>query len=186
MDLEYSFENFARYNTRKSINHFIYKSNRIIKIPQHISESFKKIYFFCKNYKKKYNIEPSIDCISKNLNIDKIKIKKILNYNKTPISMTKIIDEEEYEGYFEYKNNNNCSDFEKDLFYKMLKKKISKIIKIENYKSYPDFISMKYGLNNFKKYTLKEISKMYGMSKNKTAALRDHSLKKMRKHFPYI
>lgn len=186
MDLEYSFENFARYNTRKFINHFIYKSNRIIKIPQHISESFKKIYFFCKNYKKKYNIEPSIDCISKNLNIDKIKIKKILNYNKTPISMTKIIDEEEYEGYFEYKNNNNCSDFEKDLFYKMLKKKISKIIKIENYKSYPDFISMKYGLNNFKKYTLKEISKMYGMSKNKTTALRDHSLKKMRKHFPYI
>ncbi|WP_259286317.1 sigma-70 family RNA polymerase sigma factor [Candidatus Nasuia deltocephalinicola] len=186
MDLKYSFENFARYNARKFINHFIYKNNRIIKIPQHISEAFKKIYFFCKNYKKKYNIEPSIDCISKNLNIDKIKIKKILNYNKPPISMTKIINEEEYEGYFEYKNNNNYSDFEKDLFYKMLKKKISKIIKIENYKSYPDFISMKYGLNNFKKYTLNEIGKMYGISKNKARALRDHSLKKMRKHFPYI
>ncbi|WP_259286607.1 sigma-70 family RNA polymerase sigma factor [Candidatus Nasuia deltocephalinicola] len=182
MNLKYSFENFARYNIRKSINNFIYKSNRIIKIPQYISESFKKIHFFCKNYKKKYNIEPSIDCISKNLNIEKIKIKKILIYNKIPISMTKIIDEEEYEGYFDYKNNNN-SNFEKDIFDKMLKNKISKIIKIENYKSYPDFLSMKYGLNNFKKCSLKEIGKMYNMSKNKTRSLQNDSLKKMRKYF---
>lgn len=185
MNLKYSFENFARYNIRKSINNFIYKINRIIKIPQYISESFKKIYFFCKNYKKKYNIEPSIDCISKNLNIEKIKIKKILSYNKTPISMTKIIDEEEYEGYFDYKNNNN-SNFEKDIFDKMLKNKISKIIEIENYKSYPDFLSMKYGLNNFKKYSLKEIGKMYNMSKNKTRSLQNDSLKKMRKYFHNI
>ncbi len=187
MDLEYSFENFARYNARKFINNFIYKSNRIIKIPQYISEAFKKIYFFCKNYKKKYNVEPSIDCISKSLDIEKIKIKKILNYNKIPISMTKIIDEEEYEGYFDCKNNdNNYSNFEKDIFYKMLKNKISKIVKMENYKSYPDFISMKYGLNNFKKYSLKEIGKMYNLSKNKTTALKNHSLKKMRKHFSYV
>ncbi len=185
MHLKYSFENFSRYNIRRFINNFIYKSNRIIKIPQYISEAFKKIYFFCKNYKKKHNIEPSIDCISKNLNMEKVKIKKILIYNKTPISMNKIIDEEEYEGYFEYKNNNK-SNFEKDIFYKMLKNKISEIIKIENYKSYPDFISMKYGLNDFKKQSLKEIGKMYNMSKNKTRALRDDSLKKMRKYFQNI
>ncbi|WP_259288781.1 sigma-70 family RNA polymerase sigma factor [Candidatus Nasuia deltocephalinicola] len=186
MYLKYSFENFARYNIRKSINNFIYKINRIIKIPQYISETFKKIYFFCKNYKKKYNIEPSLDCISKNLDIDKIKIKKILNYNKTPISMTKIINEEEYEGYFEYKNNNNYLNFEKDIFHKMLKNKISKIIKIENYKSYPDFINMRYGLNGFKKFNLKEIAKMYNMSKNKISALKNDSLIKMRKYFPNI
>ncbi|WP_259289173.1 sigma-70 family RNA polymerase sigma factor [Candidatus Nasuia deltocephalinicola] len=187
MYLNYSFENFARYNIKKSINNFIYKINRIIKIPQYISEAFKKIYFFCKNYKKKYNIEPSIDCISKNLDIDKIKIKKILNYNKTPISMTKIINEEEYEGYFEYKNNNNnYLNFEKDIFYKMLKNKISKIIKIENYKNYPDFINMKYGLNGFKKLNLKEIAKMYNMSKNKISTLKNESLIKMKKYFPDI
>ncbi|WP_259286051.1 sigma-70 family RNA polymerase sigma factor [Candidatus Nasuia deltocephalinicola] len=186
MNLKYSFENFARYNIRKSINNFIYKTNRIIRIPQYISEAFKKIYFFCKNYKKKYNIEPSIDCISKNLDIEKIKIKKILNYNKTPISMTKIINEEEYEGYFEYKNNNNYSNFEKDIFYKILKNKISNIVKTENYKSYPDFINMKYGLNGFKKFNLKEIAKMYNMSKNKMSALKNDSLIKMRKYFPDI
>ncbi|WP_259292886.1 sigma-70 family RNA polymerase sigma factor [Candidatus Nasuia deltocephalinicola] len=186
MYLKYSFENFARYNIRKSINNFIYKINRIIKIPQYISEAFKKIYFFCKNYKKKYNIEPSIDCISKNLDIDKIKIKKILNYNKTPISMTKIINEEEYEGYFEYKNNNNYSNFEKDIFNEMLKNKISKIIKIENYKNYPDFINMRYGLNGFKKFSLKEIAKMYNISKNKISALKNDSLIKMKKYFPNI
>lgn len=187
INLNYSFENFSRYNIKKSINNFIYRSNRIIKTPQHISETFKKIYFFCKNYKKKYNVEPSIDCISENLIIEKNKIKKILNYNKIPISMTKIINDEEYEGYFEYKNNNNIySDLEKDIFYKMLKDKIHKIVKTENYKSYPDFINMKYGLNNSKKYNLKEIGRMYNMSKSKTKALYNDSLRKMRKHFPNI
>ncbi len=187
MNLNYSFENFARYNIRKSINNFIYKINRIIKIPQYISESFKKIYFFCKNYKKKYNINPSIDCISKNLDMEKIKIQKILIYNKNPISMTKIINEEECEGYFEYENNNNNnSNFEKDIFYEMLKEKISKIVKNENYKSYPDIINMIYGLNGFKKISLKEIAKMYNMSKNKISVLKNDSLIKMRKYFPNI
>ncbi|WP_259286181.1 sigma-70 family RNA polymerase sigma factor [Candidatus Nasuia deltocephalinicola] len=185
-NLKYAFGSYATYNIRRYINNFIYKNNRLIKIPQYVSETIKKIYFFCINYKKKYNIEPSLDCISENLNIEKIKIKRMLNYNKQPISMNKIVDGEEYENYFEYINNNSSSNFEKDIFYEMLKKKLSEIVKKENHKSYPDFINMEYGLNNFKKYSLKEISKIYSISKNKVRLLKNNSLKKLKKYFSNI
>lgn len=183
LDLKFGFEEFLEYNIKKFINNFMYNTNRIIKIPPHISKILKEINFFCKEYKKKYNIEPSTNCVSENLNIDKIKMKKILYYSKIPVSMNKIMDGEENKEYFEYINNNNNQDFEKDIFYIILKNKLSKIIKKEKNKNYPDFINMKYGLNDFKKYKLKEIGKIYNISRDKTNIMQKIILKKIKKYF---
>ncbi|WP_259289815.1 sigma-70 family RNA polymerase sigma factor [Candidatus Nasuia deltocephalinicola] len=186
INLNYGFEDFLEYNIKKSVNCFMYNANRIIKIPPHISEVLKKINIFRIDYKKKYNSEPSTEYISESLNININKVKKILTYNKVSISMNKIIDGEEYEDYFEQINNNYNQDFEKDIFYIIMKNQLSKLIKKKGYKKYPNLINMRYGLKKFKKYKLKEISNMYNISRNKASMLQKKALESIKFHFKNI
>ncbi len=186
INLNYGFENFLEYNIKKSVNCFMYNANRIIKIPPHVSQVLKEINIFRRDYKERYNSEPSTEYISESLNINLNKVKKILSYNKASISMNKIIDGEEYQDYFEQINNNYSQSFEKDIFYIIMKNQLSKVIKKESYKKYPNLINMRYGLKNFKKCKLKDISDMYNISRNKVSMLQKNALENIKAYFKNI
>lgn len=170
------FENFLIYNIKRALFKYKYITNKIIKLPHYIISIIKKINNFIKHHKSIYNVDPDIEKISENLNMGEKKIEDIINFYKNPISIEKLIDDNN--SLIDVINNRNFN-FDEKIFDDDLEDYLNELIMNLNNRSI-NILNMRFGLNMSRRYTLAEVGEIYNLSRERIRQIQNFVLKKVK------
>ena len=178
-----TFGNYAVWWIRQTITRSIANESKIIRIPVHSYEYLLKIKKFMQNYYVNCGQRPSVETISKALNLKKDTIESVLPYVDDMVSLnestknddsndTEIIDliKDDYnleEDFLENERKNEIRDY------------------IFNYPYLTDrdklVLAYRFGFKAGKDYTLEDVGHIIGVTRERVRQIENKAIKKLRK-----
>ena len=172
----FKFSTYATWWIKQSILRFVNEQSKTIKTPIHIIDMINKISYVTKAMSAKLNREPTLQEISTNTMIPIEKIKKIKRISNKQISLEQKKND----------NDNAVKDFvvgnlltpTQSAKYNDLKKITANILSLLTPKE-ERIIRQRFGID-CPGYTLEEIGKMYGITRERVRQIEAKALKKIR------
>ncbi len=176
----YKFSTYATWWIRQSITRAIADQGRTIRIPVHMIEMMNKINKTIKELTNKNGYDPSIADVAKTMNIPEEKIRKVWRSARETISLETPIGEDEDSqlqdfvedpktmGPEEYAAKQNMAEIIRDLFAGLTPRE-EKVIR------------MRFGVGETETYTLEEIGKDMGVTRERIRQIEAKAVMKLRK-----
>ena len=178
--LGYKFSTYATYWIKQSILKAIMDQTKNIRIPAHIVDILSKINIFKSQYIQKYNKEPSIETIAKDLNISNRKIKDIIENTKDTISINTTISSDDDESSIEeLVEDKKAISPESAAIQENTKETLSILLNTLSDRE-KAVIEMRFGLDGKDTKTLEECGKRLNITKERVRQIENSALRKLR------
>ncbi len=176
----YKFSTYATWWIRQSITRAIADQGRTIRIPVHMIEMMNKINKTIKELTNKNGQDPSISEIAKHMNLPEEKIRKVWKSARETISLETPIGEDEdsqLQDFVEdpktlspeeYTAKQNMAEIIRKLFANLTPRE-EKVIR------------MRFGIGETEDYTLEEIGKDFGVTRERIRQIEARAVLKMKK-----
>lgn len=179
-NLGYKFSTYATYWIKQSILKAIMDQTKNIRIPAHIVDLLSKINTFKSQYIQKYNKEPSIEVIAKNLNVPSKKIKDIIETTKDTVSInTTISNDDDESSIEELVEDKKAISPEAAAIQENTKETLSTLLNTLSDRE-KTVIEMRFGLDGKDTKTLEECGKRLNITKERVRQIENSALRKLR------
>lgn len=175
------FISYAVWWIRQSILKYISERSRLVRFPMNRTNELLKIEKFMREYETKYGETPSIETISKKLNLKENDVQILLNRrSKNYVSFEDKVFEDNESTYDEFLNieDQTVENPEKTILKEALNEEIRNIIE-----SLPDkekeIIKYRYGFYG-KPLSLKEIGEIMGLTKERVRQIENRALDRIK------
>lgn len=174
----FKFSTYATWWIRQSISRSISDQSRTIRIPVHMSETINKLSRIRQKLSQTYNREPTDEELAKEMGITVTKLREIIKHSQDIISLDTPVGED---------GDNNFGDFIPDnegniAFDNILKEEMHNqiILALETLTPREQkVIKMRYGIDMEKTYTLEEIGKEFGITRERIRQIEAKAIKKL-------
>lgn len=174
----YRFSTYAVWWIRQAIGKAIICKGREIRIPSYKYDILSKVNKYATLRLKEEGIYPEVDEIAKELNIEKEKVKELIQVFQEPMSLNMMIGEDIY---LEDMIADNFSDIEEGLIQKFHQELLNELLDTLSERE-REILRLRYGLNGEKSYTLEEIGELYKITRERVRQLEKKALKKLKFH----
>jgi RNA polymerase primary sigma factor len=176
----YKFSTYAFWWIKQAMDRAIADKSRIIRIPVHMNEKYKKVSDAVRELTKALGREPSPKEIAKKMHLPIPKIKEILELVKDPIFFERNGDDDEGGGLLRFISDDKAvSPFEvaitRDRSEKIAEALLSLTVKESN------VIRMRFGIDAQRNYTLEEVGREMGLTRERIRQIEAKALKKLLK-----
>lgn len=179
-ELGFKFSTYAQWWIRQAITRFISDQSKIIRIPVHRVDLLNKIAIVKRKLLVELCREPSVEEIANYLNADVNKIQEAIKSDIDLISLDAPINEKEDSRFFEIIADPN---FTEDVYMEsMVRETIEKCLSTLSPKE-QNVLKLRLGWDNGRKYTLDEIGKMYGVTRERIRQIENKTIRKLRQPF---
>lgn len=181
-DIGNRFSTYASWWIKQSLNRAITDQSRTIRLPVHIAHLLKKINYASNKLEQKFQREPTPEEIAQSVDLSTDRAKEVLKLSQDSISFDSPVGDEE--------GDSTMMDFVADsgvpspvygLTLKMLKKEVKNLLeKVIKDERELDILKLRFGLEEGKTYSLRELGKKYGVSRERIRQIQEKALKKLR------
>ena len=178
-NLGFRFSTYATWWIRQAISRGIADQGRTIRIPVHVSETSYKITKARRILNQQLNREPNQAELSQFLCIPEEKLQAIKRVTETPVSLESPIGEEQ----------DTClrdmipDDIQNDPQYmsdqNMLRDALFDTMKCLSQRE-QEVLALRFGLTDNRTYTLEEVGKMFGITRERVRQIENKALRKLR------
>lgn len=175
----YKFSTYATWWIRQAINRAIADQSRTIRVPVHMVETLDKINKIKRSFLQEHGREPSHEELAKQLNLDEKKIKNIIKISKEPISLETPVGDGEDAFIKDFIENEDEILPAESVVYNDLKEHVREILKTLTPRE-EKVIKMRYGIDVASGYTLEEIGKDFGVTRERVRQIEVKALRKLR------
>lgn len=181
VDKGYKFSTYATWWIRQGIQRSIYDSGRLIRKPVHIEESLRKVNTYIRQQEQITGNMPSVEEISKNTGIDKSKVKELLSYNSSIVSMDTPIGEEEDSLLGDFIPDSKAS-VESEIMSKELHQDLISAMSACLTAKEQAVIRMRFGIDGTGRYkTLEECGSYFGVTRERIRQIEAKAIRKLKK-----
>ena len=172
---------YATLGIRTAIKRFISEQKSNLKIPAYVSERKSKIMSEVTSLQQKLNREPTLEEISKACHMSPSEVNKFLSTTGETAALDAPIDSQDPEENDFYSLVASNDDEDQSLTQEDEKKEV------ENYLSFlspreKDVIIKSFGLAGSEAMSLQDISKLYGVSRERIRQIKERALMKMKEN----
>jgi RNA polymerase primary sigma factor len=176
----YKFSTYAFWWIKQAMDRAIADKSRIIRIPVHMNEKYKKVSDAVRELTKTLGREPSPKEIARKMHMPVPKIKEILELVKDPIFFERNGDDDEGGGLLRFISDDKAiSPFDqaitRDRSEKIEEALLSLSLKEGN------VIRMRFGIGVQRNYTLEEVGREMGLTRERIRQIESKALKKLLK-----
>lgn len=158
------FSTYATWWIRQSIMRSIDEKQRVIRLPVHILEDLRKLDVASASLTSRLGRNPDINELSLDTDIPEVRVQNILNVINGPLHTIAIEDQEySFEENVEDLDTQNPEDIVTQI---QLKEAIKAAVRSLSARE-ADIIRLRFGLDDDNDYSLEEIGKMYGVSRER-------------------
>ena len=175
----FKFSTYAVHWIRQAVTRAIADQGRTIRIPVHTTETLNKITKISASLKQELGREPTHEEIAKKAGIPVEKIKKAILSSREPISLETPIGPDEDSQLKDYIENKSVISPEKELLKKELKEILEEALSTLNEKE-ELILRYRFGLEDEKEYTLEQIGKMLGITRERVRQIETRALRKLK------
>ncbi len=175
----YKFSTYATWWIRQAITRAIADQSRTIRVPVHMVETLNRINKTKRTFLQEFGREPSHEELAKELNLDEKKIKNIIKISKEPISLETPVGDSDDAFIKDFIENENESSPADTVTLNDLKEHVRETLKTLTPRE-EKVIKMRYGIDVASGYTLEEIGKDFGVTRERVRQIEVKALRKLR------
>ena len=176
----YKFSTYAFWWIKQAMDRAIADKSRIIRIPVHMNEKYKKVSDAVRELTKALGRDPSPKEIARKMHMPIPKIKEILELVKDPIFFERNGDDDEGGGLLRFISDDKAiSPFEQAVT-RDRSEKIEEALATLSEKE-GSVIRMRFGIGVQRNYTLEEVGREMGLTRERIRQIESKALKKLLK-----
>jgi len=176
----FRFSTYATWWIRQTITRAIADQGRTIRVPVHMVDRIRQMYKCIHELEQNLGRTPTIDELSKALEIDKQKVSWMLRVSWLPLSLESPINDDEDESELgHFVEDKETPTPIQTVYSKLLKEKVNDVLD-----SLPcreaRILKLRFGLEDGKFYTLEEVGKKFGLTRERIRQLETKALRRLR------
>ncbi len=176
----FKFSTYATWWIRQAITRYLAENTRTIRIPVHIIETIYKISkIISTKFYQGYGREPTLEELSKEIGLPVEKLNYIFKVMKQPISLETTVGDEEDSTLGDFIEDQNTLKPEEVTFNSALSEKIRELLKTLSPRE-EKIIRMRFGIGEKDYYTLEEVGKKFGVTKERIRQIETIALRKLK------
>jgi len=180
----FKFSTYATWWIRQAITRAIADQSRTIRIPVHMVETINKLLRTQRRMTQELNREPTIEELSKELEMEPEKVEYIIKIKQDITSLDAGIgrdSDEEETSLGELIEDEDSISPEESATNELLKEHVNEILGTLSDRE-QKIIRMRFGLDNGKSHTLEEVGAEFAVTRERIRQIEAKALNKLRKH----
>ncbi len=174
------FSTYASWWIRQSLARAITDQAKAIRLPVHIAHLMKKLTTISRKLEQKLSREPTPEEIAEEAELSPEKIKKTLGLSQETVSFETPVGEEKDTPMIDFIANATIPPPVYELTLEMLRKEVRELLeKVVKDKRELEILKLRFGLEG-ETYSLREIGKRYGVSRERIRQIQERALKRLR------
>jgi RNA polymerase primary sigma factor len=178
---ERRFSTYASWWIRQALSRTIADQSRTIRLPVHIAYLLRKLSRVSRQLEQKLKREPTPEEIAEQVDFSPEKIRQMLGIRQTTVSIDKPMGEEKNSSMIEFVSNTSIPPPVYKLAVDMLKEEVRKLLeKVVKDTRELEILKLRFGLEEKGDYSLRQIGKEYGVSRERIRQIQERALKRLR------
>lgn len=178
---EKRFSTYASWWIRQALSRTIADQSRTIRLPVHIAYLLRRLSRVSRQLEQKLKREPTAEEISEQVDFSPEKIRQMLGISQTTVSIDKPMGEEENSSMIEFVSNTSIPPPVYKLAVDMLKEGVRELLeKVVKDPRELEILKLRFDLEEKGDYSLRQIGKKYGVSRERIRQIQERALKRLR------
>ena len=175
----YKFSTYATWWIRQAITRSIADQARTIRIPVHMIETINKINRVSRQLLQEMGREPTPEELGKRLEMDEVKVRKVLKIAKEPISMETPIGDDEDSHLGDFIEDSNITSPVDAATSEGLKEATREVLENLTERE-AKVLKMRFGIDMPTDHTLEEVGKQFDVTRERIRQIEAKALRKLR------
>ncbi len=175
----YKFSTYATWWIRQAITRSIADQARTIRIPVHMIETINKINRVSRQLLQEMGREPTPEELGERLEMDEVKVRKVLKIAKEPISMETPIGDDEDSHLGDFIEDNTISSPVEDATAAGLREATKDVLDNLTERE-AKVLKMRFGIDMPTDHTLEEVGKQFDVTRERIRQIEAKALRKLR------
>ena len=175
----YKFSTYATWSIRQAITRSIADQARTIRIPVHMIETINKINRVSRQLLQEMGREPTPEELGERLEMDEVKVRKVLKIAKEPISMETPIGDDEDSHLGDFIEDSNITSPVDAATSEGLKEATREVLENLTERE-AKVLKMRFGIDMPTDHTLEEVGKQFDVTRERIRQIEAKALRKLR------
>ncbi len=172
------FSTYAYWWIKQAIERAIADKARIIRIPVHVNEKIKKIARVSRELAETLGRKPTPPEIARKLRMPVAKVEEVLGVVQDPQALEDMSSDDDSPGLLRFVADPNAPDPLERTVDRELREKIESTLKVLNPRE-EEIVRLRFGIGRDTPYTLEEIGRVMGLSRERVRQIEATALKKI-------
>lgn len=176
----FRFSTYATWWIRQTITRSIADQGRTIRVPVHMVDRIRIMYKSIHELEQRLGREPTIEELAEMMQIPKDKVDWMIRVSWLPLSLETPINEDEDESELgNFVEDRDTPTPPQSVYSKLLSEKVEEILDSLPYRE-ARILRLRFGLENGRFYTLEEVGKKFGLTRERIRQLETKALRRLR------
>ncbi len=176
----FRFSTYATWWIRQTITRAIADQGRTIRVPVHMVDRIRVMYKRTHELEQTLGREPTVDELAESLKIPKQKLEWMIRVSWLPLSLETPINEDEDESELgNFIEDQDTPTPSQSVYTKLLSEKINEVLDSLPFRE-ARILRLRFGLENGRFYTLEEVGKKFGLTRERIRQIETKALRRLR------
>jgi RNA polymerase primary sigma factor len=176
----FRFSTYATWWIRQTITRSIADQGRTIRVPVHMVDRIRVMYKSIHELEQRLGREPTIEELSEMMKIPQDKVDWMIRVSWLPLSLETPINEDEDESELgNFVEDKDTPTPPQSVYSKLLSEKVEEILDSLPYRE-ARILRLRFGLENGRFYTLEEVGRKFGLTRERIRQLETKALRRLR------
>lgn len=175
----YRFSTYATWWIRQTITRAIADQGRTIRVPVHMSDRIRRLYRRAQEIEQERGVRPTAEELGEEMGLEARKVQWMMRVSWQPLSLERPVGEDE---------DSELSNFIEDeytptpadvMYQEMLRDHLEEALATLNPREVR-ILRMRFGLQNGQSYTLEEVGKKFGLTRERIRQIEGQALRRLR------
>jgi RNA polymerase primary sigma factor len=175
----YKFSTYATWWIRQAITRALADQGRTIRVPVHMSDRIRKLHQVSRQLEQVWGRKPTPEELADNMDLEPSKVRWMLRVSRHPVSLERPVGEEEDSELGNFIEDEDAPTPPDAAYHRLLQEKLEDVLSTLTPRE-ARILRLRFGLQNGRSYTLEEVGKKFGLTRERIRQIEGQALRKLR------
>jgi len=175
----YKFSTYATWWIRQAITRALADQGRTIRVPVHMSDRIRKLHQVSRQLEQTWGRKPSPEELAEEMDLEPSKVRWMLRVSRHPVSLERPVGEEEDSELGNFIEDEDAPTPPDAAYHHLLQEKLEDVLSTLTHRE-ARILRLRFGLQNGRSYTLEEVGKKFGLTRERIRQIEGQALRKLR------
>lgn len=175
----YKFSTYATWWIRQAITRALADQGRTIRVPVHMSDRIRKLHQVSRQLEQVWGRKPTPEELAEHMDLESAKVRWMLRVSRHPVSLERPVGEEEDSELGNFIEDEDAPTPPDAAYHCLLQEKLEDVLSTLTPRE-ARILRLRFGLQNGRSYTLEEVGKKFGLTRERIRQIEGQALRKLR------
>lgn len=175
----YKFSTYATWWIRQAITRALADQGRTIRVPVHMSDRIRKLHQVSRQLEQVWGRKPTAEELAEHMELEPSKVRWMLRVSRHPVSLERPVGEEEDSELGNFIEDEEALTPPDAAYHRLLQEKLEDVLSTLTPRE-ARILRLRFGLQNGRSYTLEEVGKKFGLTRERIRQIEGQALRKLR------